>query len=330
MIRFVLLTALLPMSAAFAQDRDCPQPPTLAGLQGDVAKGDVAFQEADAPALHTAALLARERIPCLVEPLGIPDAADLFRLWGTDAFVRKERALAERYFRVAKDLEPVSELSSAVVAERHPMRQLYDSLEGSSPDTRLYEVPEGHSIRVNGIESVVVPTSGVWVLQQVDENNRLVRSMVIDPGDTPPEAVGIAKEPREPGSGPGLSVLGQAGLWVRNGRVTGTVGPAVRLDVPVTDGLGVDAALSGGLSVVKEGVVLVPSLRAGVRWGFAPSDAAVQPRVGLAAMAASHAGAVVAPGGALTGGARIGAVDVDAFAGWAGGWTVGIGVGPRF
>jgi hypothetical protein len=323
------MTALLLALLTSAYAEDCPQPPTLTGLQGDVARGDIAFQEADAAALHTAALVARERVRCLVEPLGIPDAADLFRLWGYDAFVRKERAAAERYFRVAKDLEPVSELPAAVVAERHPMRQLYDSLDAQAPETRLYPVPDGHTVRVNGIESVVVPTSGVWVLQQIDDQARVVRSMVIDPGSVAPEAIGIAKEPRPEGSGPGLSVLGQAGLWLRNGRTTGTIGPAVRLDVPVTGGLGVDAALSGGLSVVKEGVVLVPSLRAGVRWGVS-EGATVQPRIGLAAMAASHAGAVVAPGGVVTGGARIGAVDLDVFAGWAGGFTAGIGVGPRF
>ena len=322
----MILLSLL--ASAFAQD--CPQPPTLTGLQGDVARGDIAFQEADAAALHTAALVARERVRCLVEPLGIPDAADLFRLWGYDAFVRKERAAAERFFRVARDLEPVSELPPAVVAERHPMRQLYDSLDSQPADTRLYPVPDGHTLRVNGIESVVVPTSGIWILQQIDGQSQLVRSMVVEPGSVPPEAVGIAKEPRPPGSGPGLSVLGQAGFWLRNGRATGTVGPALRLDVPVSGGLGIDAALQGGLSVVKEGVVLVPSLRAGVRWGFADAGATVQPRVGVAAMAASHAGAVVAPGGGVTGGARIGAVDVDAYAGWAGGLAVGLGVGPRF
>jgi len=297
----------------------CPAPATPRDVLQGVVRGEVAFQNGDAQALDLAALTVRAQIPCLDAPLDLHESAAVFRLWAYDAFVGRDKPAAARFFAVAKDLEPVFELPLVVVPEHHPMRALYRDLPASPPQTRLLDIPERSRVWVNGIEAVVYPTDRPSIVQQV-AGREVLYSAVLEPGEAPPILVGNEVVPYEWG----LTVAATTQVWVREGRATGTLGPAVRADFPIAAGLGADAALSTGLSVVKQGLIIVPELRAGLRWQL---EGPLHPRAGAALLIASHSYAPVAPGAALTLGMRTGSLDLDLHGGYAGGLNIGVMLG---
>ncbi|MCB9675367.1 MAG: hypothetical protein H6737_09640 [Alphaproteobacteria bacterium] len=311
---------LLLAQAAFAE---CPSTFTPDQVLANVVAGEAAFQAGDASALSDAVVLTRFQVGCLSAPLGLNDTGSIYRLWAMDAFVARDKDAARAYLAIAKDLQPDYVFSPVVVPEFHPLRAMYDEIEPEPVATKLLELPKGHSARVNGIESVVVPVGQPFLLQQLDASGAVVLAALVGPNDAVPVMAGMEKEPY----GWGLSVLGSARGWVHDGRATLAVGPAVRVDLPIVAGLGADVLVTAGLSVVKEGVVLVPDLRVGVRWEV---DGNPRPRFGAAGLFASHAYAPVAPGGALTVGLRLGGLDVDGMFGYAGGVTGGVAVGRAF
>ncbi|MEO0601771.1 MAG: hypothetical protein AAF211_10055 [Myxococcota bacterium] len=289
------------LSLAFAGD--CDRPTTFPALSQTLLDGERAVRDSDRDALETAETRAEQQLKCLGSSLRPADVAGFMRLKGIALFVRKDRDRADAWFSAARSVDPTYSLPEALIPERHPLRRAFEN--AAPPDEVVIRVPapsEG-TIAVNGRSTRDLPTQRPWVLQWQDNDGNVELTRF---GEDAPESWPY---PLRYERGRWHVVLAAAGQLapssepgdLRAGLVASSL---IELGGPGAFDLGVRALVAPVSTDAGTEGRLVPGVHAGVRGWFRIRD--VPTFAGLAALLTSHDDPVVAPGGLLKAGVRLG------------------------
>lgn len=314
-------------SPAFATD--CPATPAM--VAAATVKVESAWTTFDKAGVVAGATEAREAIACVDAPLRPSEVSAFFRSLGLAAFLDGDKNTAINDFAAARAANPAYELPASLAGPTHPLRSAWDDAKSVPADTVPLPAPKVGSIQVDGVRALAAPTARPWLLQHLDANGDVIKTIIVAVGapiptwDVAPAAV--VETPVQPvapddARAASLAVVGGMTLYTRNpdGQVFGTLSPVIGIPVGPVD---VDVAVVLGLGPLADGASVLPMARVGV---VSPGKA----RLGGALTVSSHADAALVVGVSALAGLRLGPFAIDASGGWNGGFTAGIAAGVAF
>jgi len=176
-----LLLASAPARAA------CGGPSTTAQVARLLSTADAAFSDLDEDAFRSAVAQTRNAIPCLAEPMNDSLAAAWHRAEAYQAFLDRDHAATVQAFRAMLGASPGYRLSDVIAPEGHPLRTDFEIAQGLPPEpTRPAPVPTQGSLLVDGKPTQDVPAALPFVFQQLGEDGKPLRSVLIEQGASLP------------------------------------------------------------------------------------------------------------------------------------------------
>lgn len=210
-------------------------------------------------------------IPCLQDVLTADAAAAWYQVQGVQAFLDRRAEDMERYFQIARYLDPELTLGEGVVPEGHPMSLAWANAVLAPPFGR--EPLDGKlrgSLYVDGLESLDLPADRPFLAQLVSEQGVPVRTWIVPSVMEAPDRL-TGRTQAIWARGLGLGAAGTAsiaaGLWIASAASLGGyeelasgIGEAKRVasdqeraayerSVARTNALGVGAQVATGLAV---------------------------------------------------------------------------------
>lgn len=214
----LLLWALRPAQAA-----DCPEPQHLDDFEASARAGERAFAGMDLPGLSRARLAALEALPCLVDRVNPPVAADFHRMMAMAAFTQGDEQQVRAEFHAARRLDPGYAIPAQVAPAGHPLTVLYDSAVDDPLLSRALEPvipPLGGSAAVDGAESGLRAVGLSAIVQTFDAQGALQQTIFLMPGDPTPafgplplEAAQRRRRRISLGIGAGAAAVAGVGLY---------------------------------------------------------------------------------------------------------------------
>jgi hypothetical protein len=182
-----LAAGLLPLllaHPAFARE-GCEEPLTLAGFERQIEAAEASWKALDAPTYTASLAELRGALPCLSEPLGVPEVGQLFRLLGLEAFLERDLESASAWFGAARAVQPGYALPTSLIRPGNPARALYE--EAQAPGgSRALGIPLEGELRIDGSPSLEAPTGRAWFFQRLDAGGAVAQSALLAAGDPPP------------------------------------------------------------------------------------------------------------------------------------------------
>lgn len=175
---FVLLVGIVPVEAAFGQD--CFAPVTAAQLDEALVRADAAWSAGDmerfrAESQEAAVFL----LPCLDAPITGEVAAHLHRVRGLEAFLDRQRELADGAMAASRALAPGWTPAETLLPPGHELRVALEAPPRPAVTERL-PAPKGASLYFDGAEGRLRPTDRPTVAQV--ETNGGLTSAWLAPG----------------------------------------------------------------------------------------------------------------------------------------------------
>lgn len=206
-----LIVAHLAVAARPARAA-CSSPTTPDEVARHLSSADVAFAELDADAFTGALGQARSAIPCLDRPLTAGQAAAWHRAEAFQAFLERDHATVVQHFRAMLAASPGYRLSEDIAPEGHPLRIDFEIAQGLPAEpTRELPAPREGVLRVDGRLSTQAPRTLPYLLQQVDEQGRVLVSATVASGSTMdvyPAKEGTARAPGKESGGKKAGIRG--------------------------------------------------------------------------------------------------------------------------
>jgi len=330
---------MAPSVAAWSPAYAACEPLAVVDVARMEVEAELALESLDSARLQALELALRGSLPCLGEPLAAEDAGRVHRLLGFGAYARSELAEAEGHFASARAADAAYLIPPVVLAETHPLRELYAAAEAEEGDARALPAAEG-TLLVDGRLASVLPPGRPVVVQHVVDGKPTLTALVAASDPVP-------SYPRPSSDDPERVVRADLlATSVVYDAPPDAVGPVVYGGLSV----GVTTAIGGDVVAMARGSVAWTPLRE--EWGAEPGGLplAWTPHVaaglgyqlagtpvlvpGVQAVASATAEAGFLPGAAAVLDARVpvGSVDLaaDVRVGWASGALVGLGAGVAF
>ena len=282
---------------------ECTAPTTFQAYSRVIVEAEQAIRDSDRATLERAERDAETQLQCLRSALRPADVASFMRLKGIAHFVRKERDTSTVWFEAARAVEPSFSLPVSLIPERHPLRRAFESVQVPEEDlTRLPEPAEG-TTEVNGRPANEVPARLPWVLQWRNSTGDVAATRIGlgQPQGLPYplryprgrwQVVVAAAAQLSPSSGPGDF------RGVGAGRFLYELGGPIAIDAGVRTSITGVPVPDAEFTEVR----LTPGVHLGGR-AWVTGDLLF---FGASALVTSHGQSVIAPGGALNAGVRLG------------------------
>lgn len=171
----------LLLSVAAAEEPACDQRFTTQDLTGLINQAESAFTNLDADAFAQSRD-ALSQLECVSEPLPTSVASGWFRVRALDAHLRRapEDLLANAAAFAEIDPTPPS---SVVAPKGHPVRNAWEiAREAGASPTRLLDVPLAGRVRIDGRDTLDLPTGRPSLYQFIDQDGKVAWTHLATPG----------------------------------------------------------------------------------------------------------------------------------------------------
>lgn len=192
----LILAASLWVSVGLAQSAEPVPPPPPAGCDAAVgardfgrmiAAGDAAYANMYEKGFREARLDAAQALPCLTEGLTPGQSAAFHRLEALAAFLDRDHAGAVASFKAVLAAAPGYTLPEAMAPMNHPMRTYFEIAANSPvPPGRPLNPPKAGWVHLDGALATEAPADRPFIYQRFGDGGRVIESMLVRPGITPP------------------------------------------------------------------------------------------------------------------------------------------------
>jgi len=182
--RFFALWGLMP---ALAFGGECETVSTESDLQDAVSEVEAAWKAMDSERVDAAANRARTVVECVGEAISPEGVASFFRVRGYAEYLAGDIPAAELSLLAARRIQPRYLLPEDLVAENHPMRQMYLTL-AYRPTAVREPLPRpalGVLVVDGSSPATSTPIERPYVFQHVDDAGSVMTSGVYAAGSRP-------------------------------------------------------------------------------------------------------------------------------------------------
>lgn len=159
----------------------CDAPTKAADVAASVTIAQLAFASLDADGFADAAGLARDALPCLVEPLTPFDAAAFHGLMALAAFSDGKDEETVEWFSAAEATVPNFTLPAVIAPPGGPVDALLVRARALPPGAMEPVPPYDGRVLIDGSPGIVRPTERPCVLQLVRPDGTVARSYALPP-----------------------------------------------------------------------------------------------------------------------------------------------------
>ena len=183
---------MLPLLLALLHPAHARCDATAAELSEAVDRGVSAYLTDSMAVLVSSQAEARAAIDCLDELVPPKVAARFYQLEGLIAFIERREEAIKVHFQIARDLDPLLELSPEFGLPGHIVQRLWVESAGRPPfPEEPRAAPKGWEIYVDGLGAESLPDERPMVLQLTDDREVVRWSGLWVPGDDlPPRLTG--------------------------------------------------------------------------------------------------------------------------------------------
>jgi len=165
----VPLAALVAITQVWAADLpapDCPSTVPVTTVTQTTGAATASFAGLDVAGFEGHADTLWQSLPCVDEPLGPLEVADIYAVRALDAFLDGQTERVEHSMASLRHAVPGYRLSTAIAPKGHPLRAAYDAAETSPlPPTDDLPVPSEARLLVDGQPVLSRPTDRAVLLQ---------------------------------------------------------------------------------------------------------------------------------------------------------------------
>lgn len=198
--------ALIVVATTVAAEA-CPAPVDRPAWLEAANAAELAWVNADLPALQAGIDLVLVSVPCLSERLRREDVAQLHRLVGLAAVVARDTDAAQRAFAAARSLEPDFAFPPELVPPGNPIALAYAALPAPGGTQSPVPAPARGEILFDAEASTWRPTERPTLLQLVAADGTVSASAYLRPGDAMPGYPARAVSAGSTGRGARLPLL---------------------------------------------------------------------------------------------------------------------------
>lgn len=177
-----------------------------------------AFSRMDADRFGTASESVAKDLDCLTAPLTPQDSARLHLNRGLASFLSEDAPATILAFRAAISADPSVQLPEQVAPPGHPLTERFRTAEQWAPSQTFVRLPPPRRgwLQVDGQRAKQVPTDRPYIFQHLVDDQTVVESAYLSPGDAIPayasvrETTRSARKPLSANTKRGLVIAGVA------------------------------------------------------------------------------------------------------------------------
>ncbi len=165
----------------------CPVPVSVSEFDERIVEAEAAYGDVDVEGFFVAVERLDQALPCLSERLRPESVSQAQRVWGIKAWSDGDEEKAGLAFAAARAVDPDLTLWERVIPVGHPLHALFErSLPADGPPPPPLPHQSNLAMFVDGRRATLAPADRPYVFQAIDQQNAVVVTAVVHPGEMPP------------------------------------------------------------------------------------------------------------------------------------------------